>query len=403
MRVAVEFQDGRLELDVDDDRLVGAWSGPAAIGPDAFLERVRRSLEQPLDFPPLGRSVVPGDRVVLPVDPAVPALGRVVGSVAEVLQAAGVEAIRAVGTGPLPASGRDDWPDSVAFEAHDPEAADPAGMAYLANTGGGRRVYLHRELTEADVVVPIGLLGFDPIVGYRGPWSTLFPGLSDAETSRSYRGRAASGGATVGERGPALDESAEVSWLLGCLFQIGVMPAASGAAGVIAGAEGPVREAGVRAIDDAWTFRPESRADLVVVGVGCAGVPSGLDDLAGALATATGLVRRGGKIAVLSKVAGPLGPAVGRLAGLDDPIRGARQALKGAEAEPDYLAALRIAEALAWADVYLLSDLDDDAVDDLAMIPLSRPEEARRLVQASPSCIVVSRAERTKAAAEEDD
>jgi hypothetical protein len=49
------------------------------------------------------------------------------------------------------------------------------------------------------------------------------------------------------------------------------------------------------------------------------------------------------------------------------------------------------------ADVYLLSALADDLVEDLGMIPLSRPAEALRLAAASDSCLVVSQADRTRA------
>ncbi|RUL88276.1 lactate racemase domain-containing protein [Tautonia sociabilis] len=395
MRVSVAFRDDRLELDVPDDRLVGSWEGPEPMEVGAFLDRLRRELDGPRGFPPLAQNVVPGDRVVLAVDSEVPELARVVATLAGVLSGAGVESIRAVGLGPIPASQRDDWPASVPLGEHDPGAADPMAMAYLASTGGGRRIYLNRELIEADVVVSVGVLGFDTVLGYRGPWSTLFPGLSNAETQASERKSPAG----VGRRGSVLEESAEVSWLLGSLFHVGVLPGRSGAAGVVAGEAGAVREEGIRAIEGAWTFRPEDRADLVIAGVGDPGRPTSLDDLAAGLATAAGLVRRGGKIALLSRAGGPLGPALSRLSGLDDPARGGAKALRGLEGAPDFPAALAVADALAWADIYLLSALDDDTVDDLSMIALGSPEEARRLASVSPSCLVVSRADRTRAGA----
>lgn len=395
MRVAVEFQDDRVELEVPDDRLVGSWDGPGALAAEAFRDRLRLALEEPIGYPPLRQNVVPGDRVVIPIDPDVPDADRVVTMIARELQDAGVDSIRALSLGPMPGPTRDAWPSAAPLSVHDPEGADPTTFAYLASTQEGRRIYLNRELTEADVVVPVGALGFDPILGYKGPWSTLFPGLSNAETQQSER----SSPAGIGNRGRVLAESGEVTWLLGSLFHVGVLPGSSGASGVIAGEAGQVRDEGIRAIDRAWTFRPEGRADLVVAGIGSPGRPTSMDDLAAGLATASGLVRRGGKIVVLSRVDGPLGPASRRLADLDDPSRGGVKALRGAESEPDYLTARTIAEALSWADVFLLSNLDEDTVDDLSMIALGSPEEARRLASKSPSCIVVNRAERTKAEA----
>jgi hypothetical protein len=398
MRVSLGFQDDRLEFEVPDDRLIGSWSGPEALPIEDARDRLRAVLEGPMGYPPLRQNVVPGDRVVIPIDPEVPDLPRVVAMIAEVLEEVGVESVRAISLGPIPASLREGWPESVPLEEHDPGAADPSRFAYLASTQAGRRIYLNRELTEADVVVPVGLLGFDPILGYKGPWSTLFPGLSNAETREDER-RSPAG---VGHRGTVLEESSEVSWLLGSLFHVGILPGGSGIAGVIAGEAGEIREEGIGVIDRAWTFRPEGRADLVVAGIGDPGRPSTIDDLAAGLATAAGLVRRGGKIAMLSKVDGPIGPALQRLAALDDPSRGGVKALRGAEGEPDYLAARAIAEALSWADVFLLSNLAEDTVDDLAMIALGSPDEASRLAAKSPSCLVVSRADRTRAEAGDD-
>ena len=64
-----------------------------------------------------------------------------------------------------------------------------AGLAYLAATKEGRRIYLNRLLTDADVVIPVGRLGYDPILGHRGPWSVLFPELSDRATIEAHRGQ----------------------------------------------------------------------------------------------------------------------------------------------------------------------------------------------------------------------
>ncbi|WP_169980608.1 lactate racemase domain-containing protein [Tautonia rosea] len=398
MRVAVAFQDEQVAFDVSDDRLVAAWNGPEGMSRDALRDHFRRDLEEPRGYPPLRQNVVPGDRVALAIDPDVPDVARLVAIVSEVLTEAGVESIEAVSLGPIPPSQRDDWPASIRLETHAPASENTQTMAYLASTQAGRRIYLNRTLTEADVVVPIGGLGFDEVLGYRGPWSTIFPGLSNAETQQSERDAPAG----VGHRGPVLEESGEVSWLLGSLFHVGVLPGRSGAAGLFVGEAGEVREAGIQAVDDAWTFRPESRAELVIAGIGAPGRPTSLDDLAKGLATAMTLVHRGGKIAVLSRVAGTPGPALQRLMALDDPSRGGVKALREARKEPDALTALAIAEALAWADLYLLSALDDQLVDDLGMIALGSADEARRLAGGASSCVVLSQADRTRAQAVED-
>ena len=398
MRVAVGFRDGTLELDVPEDRLVAEWSGPPGVAEAEEDARglALRALEDPRQFPPLRRAVVPGDRVAVAFEPEVPCAREVLGAVVRVLRESGVEpdAIALVA-----ASGDRGELAGLVPEVPPPVVHDPGdrdGLAYLATTADGRRVYLNRLLTDADVTIPVGRLGYDPALGYRGPWSVIFPGLSDEETRRAFRAR------TTGERPdrdrprPTLGESAEVSWLLGSQFHVGVVPGVSGAVEVVAGLDSAVRDEGAAAVDRAWGFRAETRAEVVVAGIGRPGTATRIEDLAEGLATATRLVRRGGRIVALSRAGGPLGPALRRLIGAGDPRAGVA-GLRGHESDPDYPAAIQIARALAWADVYLLSDLPRDEVEDLSMVPLDRPEEGRRVVAAAGSCLVVGRAELTRA------
>ena len=57
---------------------------------------------------------------------------------------------------------------------------------YLAATKEGRRIYLNRSVIDADVVIPVGRIGFHPIMGYRGPWSVIFPGSLTARLWRRF-------------------------------------------------------------------------------------------------------------------------------------------------------------------------------------------------------------------------
>ena len=397
MRVPLEFGGERVELEIPDGRLVASWRGPDGVAPADLPRRIDDALESPADFPPLRRAVVPGDRVAVALGADVPEPGPVLEGILRVLGPAGVEP-ESVTVVVEPGEGGTadvEVPAGLTVVRHDPE--DRSGIAYLASTSEGRRVYLSRRLTDADFVLPVGRLAYDPVLGYGGPWGAVFPGLSDAATRAAFRS-AAPGRA---RRPPLLDESAEVSWLLGSQFQVGVVPGVKGVAGVVAGLGTAVLDRGAKAVDDAWGFRAESRAELVVVGVGLgrAGETPGFGELSRGLATAIRLVQRGGKIVVLSHVSGQVGNALQRFIDRGDPRVGPG-ALKGTEAEPDHADALRIAEALAWADVYLLSGLDRDLVDDLAMIPLDRPAEAGRLAALAGSSTIVSHADLVRATVE---
>ena len=396
MRVSVNFQDERLDLEVPDDRVIADWRGPSGLSIPDFRQRLLEALETPRDYPALRLAVVPGDHVLIALDDEVPEVKTVLEVTCRILQEAGVEPEGITVLVPPEAKPRlvSAMPEGIALVAHDRD--DRAGLAYLASTADGRRVYLNRLLTDADFVLPIGRLGYDRALGYRGPWSTLSPGLSDAEAIERYRAQVNDAIPKPDRPSPGLTESAEVSWLLGSQFHLGVVAGASGAVEVVAGLESSVREQGARAVDAAWRFLAPARADLVVVGIGRPGQATDLDRLAVGLATATRLVQRGGKIVALSRAEGVIGPALQRLIEVGDPRTGP-SALRGREAAPDYPAALQLARALAWADVYLLSALDREVAEDLSMIVLDRAEEARRLVTSSPSCLFVSFADQVQA------
>jgi lactate racemase len=401
MQVAVEYGEERIDFEIPADRVVGVWRGPMAVPSADVKALVREALESPIQYPPLRQAVVPGDRVVIPIDPEVPEAALILAAVCETLQAAGVTAgdIEVLASSP-PAPG---WvaalPAGVSSAVHEPDLR--AQLAYLASTPEGHRIYLNRTVTDADYVIPIGALGYDSVFGYRGPWNVIFPGLSDSESLRLSRSQASDLPADRTHERAALTESAHVSWLLGSQFQMGVLAGVGGVAGVVAGLDAAVRDAGTLAVDAAWAFESERRAELVVVGIGRPGVAAGIDELAEGLTAATRLVQHGGKIIALSRASGPIGPALRRLTESGE-ARPDPSLLRGLDGEADYQAARQLVRALAWADIYLLSALGEDEVDGLGMVALGRPSEAQRLAAKSGSSLFVSHADCTRAHATDD-
>jgi hypothetical protein len=91
MRVAVHFQNERLDLEVPDDRLVAEWHGPAGVASPDVRGLVLEAVEHPRDYPPMRQVVVPDDRVVIAFDDSLPALRAVLDVMVEVLRGAGVD------------------------------------------------------------------------------------------------------------------------------------------------------------------------------------------------------------------------------------------------------------------------------------------------------------------------
>lgn len=404
MRIVVDFQDESLEFEVPPERVVASWRGPTEVNPSQQAAALRETLENPRDFPPLRQVVVPGDTVVIAVDPTIPQPRSVCSALVAALEEGGVEPGSLTWLVPahVAESAVVTPPGGSSVVVHDPD--DRGQLAYLASTKQGRRVYLNRLLTDADVVVPVGRLGYDPDLGYRGPWSVLFPELSDRDTMRTQRDRPidpASDGAREQARA-RMEEALEVSWLLGTQFHLGLVPAAAGLLEPVGGRDTSVRDRGIAALEQHWTFRVPARAEVVVAGVGRPGRAASLADLADALTTATRLVQHGGKIIVLSRASGPIGPSLRKLIDAGDP-RNTAAALRGQEGTDDFLTARRLARALAWADLFVYSALEPQLVEDLSLVPLERPEQALRLVAHSGSALFISQAELTLAEVESDE
>jgi lactate racemase len=397
-QVSVSYQDQRLELEIPDDRVVASWAAPAGMDPLQEMAAVENALEQPWDFPPLRQMIVPDDRVTIAFDPTIAQARPVLDAIGRILQSSGVEPenVTVVATSADCARLESVIRPGSTLVVHDP--GDRSQLAYLAATKQGRRIYLSRFLTDADVVIPVGRLGYDPIMGFRGPWSVIFPDLSERASIETQRGRFRddTDEPTAARASTSRDESLEVSWLLGSQFQVGVVPGRSGLVGVVAGREHAVHERGIASLDSAWKFDALARAELVVIGIGGPDIPATIDDLAAGLATASRLVQHGGKIVALSGVTGTLGPAVSSLIDVDEPKQRAA-ALRGHEADEDIVAARRLAQTLAWADVFVLSGLAPDVVESLSLVGLENAEQARRLVARSGSSSFVSRAELTRA------
>jgi len=396
MRVSVDYQDRQIEFDVSTEVLVGSWNGPSGLDSEQVSAALQDALEHPLDFPALRQMLVPGDRVAIALDGSLTGVAPTLLAMKKVFDEAGVSAqdVTVVATPESRPELAQDVPEGMTLVVHDPTNRE--GLAYLAATKDGRRIYLNRHLTDADVVIPVGRVGFDPVVGYRGPWSVLFPALSQEATRVSYRERLAEDPSQRLTPPCRLEEPFEVNWLLGTQFHLALVPGVQGPNRIIAGLAESVRDQAIRALNESWIFQAADRAECVVAGIGAPGAPFGLPELVDGLVTASRLVQQGGKIIALSRAGGAIGASFQRLRDAAD-SRTFSQALRGHESDADSVSGRLLAQVLAWADVYLLSGLDRESVEDLSIVPLDRDRDAVRLVAAARSCILMSQAELTRA------
>ncbi|MCA9112747.1 MAG: DUF2088 domain-containing protein, partial [Planctomycetaceae bacterium] len=368
---------------------------------DDLASCIRDRLASPLDFPALSQALLADDRIVIALDHSTPCAAALVRGCWDVMEACGVDPANVLIARPsAKESGnaidpRSELPDSVREQIrmvnHDP--ADQKRHAYLATTTSGERVYLAREIVEAEFVLSVGAVAYDPVLGFRGTNSVLYPGLSNAEAIRKSHGQGHDelGPNDIRNLRQTIDE---VGWLLGVQFTLQVVPGGRGqVAEVIAGALEAVFQRGKDRLASDWLVSAEERHDLVVVGVDQEPEGDDWSAVGAALATARQLVKREGKILVFSDLGSPLTPGLELIRDSRTP-RDALQPLRRAAPE-DLVVATQIAHAVDRANVYLVSQLDDDLVEEMFMTPIVSAAEAIRLIESCKTCAFIESAQHT--------
>lgn len=388
----------RFECEIANDRLVAIQTPPPPV--DDLSGTLQETLNQPIDFPPLRKSVFPDDRVILALDRRVPRSAELIAGIWEELQAAGIRPGDVTLLQPAKADGEaagdprarlsEDVRESIEWVEHEYFGTEECG--YLASSATGERVYLSRRILDADVVITIGQIAYDPVIGYRGTNSVLYPGLSDQDAAQRMRGLGHS------ELGPDDDRPLrtlidEIGWLLGTQFTVQVLPAAGGETShVLAGINESVLRRGKQLLSEEWLLRLGERADLVVAAID--GASSGLQawrEVGAALGVARKAVARDGRILLLTGLDAEPGEGMKCVAECAEPA----DALKPLQsfAPPDFLPAAQLAGAASWANVSLVSRLNDALVEDLFMTPVNGHAEIRRLLDGDGTCVLIESAQ----------
>jgi nickel-dependent lactate racemase len=399
MAEAIEFFVGMQpwSVAVPPDKAVELRREPFQAPTVSPRELIRDALEKPFGFEPLRRALTPDDHITIVLDPTLPYIPALLEEVLAHLRTAGIEPAAVTVLTPPRASQSwiDDLPDEYAevhVEAHDP--ADPRKLAYLASTKAGRRVYLNRTLVEAEFVILLTGRGYDPVSGYAGAESAIFPAMSNEETQTAFGGEFSTE-APGGKPWPVRAEAAEILWLLGTPFLVQVIPGEGDSIHeVVAGLPDSGAE-GIRRHDARWRATVSDRPDTVIAAI--SGDPDTpgfrFTDLAKAAACAARVVHPGGRIAVLTTAAPPLGEGAELLRRTNDPAAGAKRLVK--ERPDDRPAALLWCFAAKAASVFLASGFPDEVAEELYATPIRSASEVQRLIDSAGRVLVIPDAHRT--------
>ena len=361
---------------------------------DDPVAAVAAALLDPLDFPPLTRSTLPGDQIVLAVDRAVPQAPAVVAGVVHALldgyaEASDIIVIATDFDAPrLTSLLAEEIRAQISVITHDPRAADSLG--YLATSQEGKQIRFHRALLAADVVLPIGTLRLDEGLSYFGVNAGLYPMFSDAETIERFRSPGTTS-SDVHQRRRA-EEAEEAVWLLGSQFTLQVAPGPRDSIlHVLAGDTRSVAKHGRELCEAAWKHQSPRRAELVVASIEGGGEHQTWDNFSRALFSASRAVRDGGAIVLCTELSCPPGSALQKLTvdASDDHLM---HTLRRDRSEDAVAAALLVTERRR-VHVYLLSHLAREIVEDLGLGYVASADEVERLSRQFDSCILLGNAQ----------
>jgi nickel-dependent lactate racemase len=359
------------------------------------VELTRAALEKPFGFEPLRRALTPDDHITIVLDAAVPHVADILGEVLAHLRSASVkpEAVTILTShdwSPRWASVLVGENAGVQTEVHDP--TDRNKLAYLASTKAGRRLYLNRTLVEADFVIVLSGLGYDPFTGYSGAETTVFPALADAEILHSLEGQLSSQ-APGTEVWPVRAEAMEVVGLLGTLFFVQVISGAGDTVqDIVAGLPNSSVEAFKRQ-DERWRGTVSEEPYTVIAAISGDVKRVTFLDLAKAASAAARVVRRGGRIAVLTNAAPDLGSGAQLLRSMEGPT-GARKLL-AKEKPDDWAACFLWAFAAKNHSLFLASGYPDTVSEELFATPIHAVTEVQRLIDSSEKVLLVPDAHKT--------
>jgi nickel-dependent lactate racemase len=376
-------------LSVPEERL--AHLKRQDVGPPArsAAELTRQALEHPHDFEALRRALTPDDRVAVVLDPDLPHVAAMLGSVLAHLGSAGISPEAVTILTPPGASERwlSDLPqeyEDVRTEIHDPSQRQK--LAYLASTKSGRRLYMNRTLVDADFIVLLTGRRYDPLTGYGGAAVAAFPALADEEIRNSVAGEISTD-APGNKAWPVRAEAEEILWLLGTPFLVQAIEGEGDSIQeVVAGLPDSSAE-GIRRQDVRWRATVAEEPDTAIAAL--SGDPQRVTflDLARAAASAARVVRKGGRIAVLTTAAPDLGAGAQLLRSLDGPT-GARKLLAKEKPE-DWAACVLWAFAAKNHSIFLASGYPDDVVEELFATPIRTASEVQRLIDSGGKVLVI--------------
>lgn len=387
------------ELDAQTAIVAGEPSGKP-LGEIGSL--LANALSRPTDFPPLTTAVVPGDRIVLAVGPGIPRAAEVIaGALNYLIDECGADErqICILQTtqqehegGDLLAAVSAERRAALEVVTHFPERRHDLG--YLAADEAAKPIYFNRRLLDADLILPIMCPSVhEPAAS--GDMGLLYPIFADNQAQRRHgesaaTARSAARGKKKHPPPPAHPESPD--WMLGVQFAVQIVPGEgeqilamfAGSAEVVA------REARSFAAQ-AWTAKLARPQPLIVAALSPE-LEATWELVVETIARLCQALESGGSLILCSTLREPPPSALVEwaAAGLSEEVP---EILKR-EHVPGWQLTRALQSVREQGSLYLLSDLQPQAVEDLGFNAVSTVDEVAHLWSEANSALVVHNADR---------
>ena len=380
MKLQFGFGTGVQEADVPERNLLGVLHAnevPLELTGEA---EVRRALEAPIGSPRLRELVHPGEKIAIVTSDITRPMPtyKVMPALLDELYAAGVRReditlVFALGSHrrhtpqeQQKLAGERAWNEIRCVDS------DPDDCVHLGTTKAGTPVDITRAVAQADRRICLGNIEYHYFAGYSGGAKAIMPGVStrsaiQANHSMMVRPEACAGAL---ETNPLRMDIEEAGAICGIDFIVNVVLSEhKEIIRAVAGDPVAAHRAGCRFLDRIYRKELPQAADIVLVSQGGAPKDLNLYQTQKALDNARHAVKQGGIIVLIGSCKEGLGEKVFEQWLTKSPSPDAMIERIGRDFQVGGHKAAAIAMTLKKADIYLVSDLEDDFVRSIFLTP----------------------------------
>lgn len=257
--------------------------------------------------------------------------------------------------------------------------SDPAGCVRVGVTSRGTPVDIDRRVVSADRRICLGNIEYHYFAGYSGGAKAIMPGVSTRDAIQANHSRMVEADACAGklEGNPVREDIEEAAAMVGVDFILNVvLDARKEIIRAVAGDVTAAHRAGCAILDTLYCKTIPERADIVIVSQGGAPKDLNLYQTQKALDNARHAVKDGGVVILVGSCKEGLGEKVFEEWMTSAPTPRSLIERIRREFRLGGHKAAAIAMVLERAEIYLVSDLEDDLVRRLFMRPYHSVQEA---------------------------